>query len=297
MSEAASTCPKCGQPRPPAAVECPFCGVIYSRAHGRREASLPAPEPPPAGEPEMEPAPHWSPPPPPLAPGGLDDVYQGPSIEDVMAARPQPPPPGTARGGVAAPRPGESSAGPVVETETVFTRNLWPSIFVAGVLLLLVQAFVQASVLGAGQDREAADQALFLLAGIEAPDELSEARELTFVGHHFLMFGSQQPPPGSFPTLLVLYHREALANGSKASLAGLTREKLEALEIPWHKIANRSLILNDQPAVAEVLGIGEPGRSTMHLAAAAFEASDGRPSLLLLFGVPQEVERLLRGLQ
>lgn len=297
MAEAASTCPKCGQPRPPAAVECPFCGVIYARFRGRPEPEAPRSEAArPAAAPPTAVAQVPSPPPP---PGELDEVYQGPSIEEVIAARAQPSAPGGARhAGGPVRRPGDRAAEPVVETETVFTRNLGPSILIAAVLLLLLQALVQAKVLGGGGNRDEANQALFSLAGIDAPEELDKAVLMNLVGHRIVLFSERQPAVGSPPTLLLLYHRGWLAgSGSRAALAASARDKLDLIQLPWHRIGNRSLTLNRQPAIAEVLGLGSEENPSGWVVSSAFEASDGRPALLVLVGAPRAAESMLRAFQ
>ena len=48
------TCPRCGAPRPAAAVECPRCGVIYAKAHARAAALEPSGPAAPEGVPELE---------------------------------------------------------------------------------------------------------------------------------------------------------------------------------------------------------------------------------------------------
>lgn len=307
MTEAASTCPKCGQPRPRAAVECPFCGVVYARFHARAEPAEPPPEDLLPDE-ALEKAAEVPVPPPRPSSGGLDDVYQGPSIEEVMAAR-QPAGPGALRQPGVAPRSGtvaqsgrmlRSGERPEepVETETVFTRTLGPSIFIAAVVLLLLQAFVQSQVVGAGGDWQEANQILFSLAGIDAPEELADAAVFNWVGHRFVIFTEAKPSSGPFPTFLLLYRRGALAGGtSTGELAGVPRAKLELIEVPFHHFANRSLTLNRQPRVAEWLSLGDEKNPTGHFVSVAFEASDGEPALLVLAGPAQRVQQMLRSFQ
>jgi hypothetical protein len=301
---AAATCPKCGNPRAPGALDCPWCGIIYDRWKGAAAASAATAAPTtaaarPAPPPRLTPVPaaaRAAAGPPPVEVEGLyqgPDLYEGPGVyegpavaagaHDAIYRRPSMPPP----------------EGPVTYFETPFTRALPVWLLLAGLLFIGLQAFFASSMLGASGDLRQAQTHFRLISGLEPPAGLDDAATINFVGRRVIMLTPGERPAAEGQgegqvMAIVLHHGRLAGDASREELLGLVDRGLDVLGVPRFVVSEGEVSLRGRPATARTLGLGLEGRAGGRLFAVAFTAPDGRPALLVVAGPEVEVTDIAR---
>ncbi len=293
----ASTCPKCGKPRVPEALDCPWCGVIFARLRGAPAVSSGAAGAAGAAEAVPEPA------------GAVveqEGLYDGPDLFPSSGDLYAGPPPGTApaRGGAAGRLPAAGAvagAERVPHFETPFTRALPVSLIAAALLFCAMQALWASAILGGSADPERGMTAFRLISGLEPPAGLEQAATINFVGRRVIILSpsaeeaERADAEQRFELGAVVVHQGRLAgNASREDMLALVDRLLDLGKVPRFVISEREVEFAGKTGLARTLGLGVDGREAARVFALSFTAHDGRPALLVVAGPTVEVTAAVR---
>lgn len=313
MEQTADRCPKCGQPRWAEATECPYCGVVYARAYGRATGAQPVVQVPAAPAlagsalpelgalPALPELPDLPPIPEPDHAPPHEDVYQGPTLEEIMAAKAsqgasRPPAAGTPRVGVG----GGGASGTktvggframrgVEERETLVTRYLDLSLVIAVFSLILLNVVLNGQVFGSNTDVEKVSARFFALTSLDAPEDLAEAQDLAIAGHHVLMFS------GDSGDVVLAYQSPRGGEEDTDELLLLAEERFEALGSPSYGLSERPVEVSLSRYPARRVNLGTPDQPAGQLVSFVVPGNNGRPVLVVVVGRPAAVMRRLAG--
>jgi hypothetical protein len=307
-------CPKCGRPRQPGALDCPWCGLVYARWRPSPGAATAMPDTAPAAVAETE------------------TVYDGPEPEltstpDTLFDPTQyAPPPRSSAGGsrraTGSPAKSASRGGAATDEDhapfdTPFTRSMPLSLLVAGLLWLLAQTFFTQNVLNGVQSVDEAYRRFELLTGFEAPPGLQDGAVLTWTGRQIVVLDEapDDQPTKELELSVWAYHQGRLAgDATRDDLFGVIEALLDRMirsegataaaqkagvEAVWWRVSEREYTLRARPATLRILAVGAQRGSQraegVRIACLAFTAPDGRPAMLAVMGPPARVTRVLRG--
>lgn len=301
-------CPKCGNPRLPEALDCPYCGIVYGRYRGdgpaggsdERSAGGAA-----AGGGAVAPQ---------ASPGGpgrglyfgapgpgsgqvdppAPDAEHGSRVDAVHGDLYVPPPPDARRRSGRAGSPAAiAPAGAPQVRETLLTRDLFLSLLIAGVLFLGLQGYWSSVLFGASTSEMRAEGRFFQLTGLQPPDGLDDAVVFRLGGRHVVMMEQDDEPEDQLALGALVFHPGSAGNEVPAErlLDGVER-RLEALGIPFRSSPARPLRFGREDTLARTFRLGPGETEVGRVRAFAFQGPDGLQTLLVLWGSPRAVTRL-----
>jgi len=294
----ADVCPKCGQPRLAGSLDCPYCGIVYSRWRGAAGTSPPAGAAEAAGIAEAagtgeagESA---------AASSDPGQLYEGPLPGDLYAG--EDPAAGRAAAGDPAPgavaslytpQPQEPAGGRV--RDTFLGRNLGFSLLAVGVVYLLLQGVWISVMFGGSTNLDNARTQFRRLSGFEVPRECDDAAIFTFAGRRFVVLAESDEPEEQLAMTVLLFHPGGLGDEVPAEvLLARVRGRLEAVGLPFRQMRSRNVVVEGSPATAVTYALGPEGHERARVFVLAFRARDGKQALLVLAGPSTRVALVSR---
>jgi hypothetical protein len=299
------SCPKCGSPRHPEALDCPFCGIVYERFDPSRQAraphqatGVPAPSEGLGGPIALTGDSPWDDPAPGAGLPGEDDVYaadweeaqagQG-AASAVPSARPDAARPGT--------RPSEPSPAPLRRHEQILARLEDLHIPILGALILIhltIAGLFSTHMVSADQSIRRASASFRATTGKPLPQRFSNAAILGFVGRTLVVLSEPDGDVG------VLVYTEGALAGSRepgelhADAHRLLHQIASEAGMDWKVTRRVAGWLHGEKVAVEQL---EPNNEAVtgvvgYLAVA--RTDEGHPTCLLIAGAKDAAFELAR---
>ncbi|MFN7962298.1 MAG: hypothetical protein U0002_13600 [Thermoanaerobaculia bacterium] len=316
MAPDASTCPRCGKPRFAISEECPFCGIVFARYRQTSAQAAPVPPPaavapaapvwPPALPAQPEPTPNgleaelWpaADEPEPDDPPESEDLYQGPSLEELQAARAAPARP-VQRVATAPLKAPNEVAPPRLSAfgrlQLLVQENLGISLIAAALLFLVAQMWWYGSLVGEETDSTAVHQQFTDVTGLDPPEGLDHAVGFRFFGWKLLLLEnpeSEQQVTADNPfggvNRMVAVERSAAAESPalealRAQVNSTLRGQLERFGLPYGRISEGSRTVREG-ILADRYWLGPQEKALGRVSAMVFAGAQGRASALVWIG-------------
>jgi hypothetical protein len=288
-------CPKCGNPRHPGGVDCPYCGLVYSRwkppppglaarqtsagatvGDQAEESTFPAPvsytaDPPAAVTTSDFGGRAWKPP--------REEEEPPPPPPDTLW---EPPPPPVGRRGAkqpstSAPRSSRYSAEEVEEEifDTPLTRVLPLSLLVAGLFWLVAQTFLTQYVANGVENPREANRQFGLLTGFDPPEGQQGGTLITWAGWDIVLLEERPegaPQRQSLELSVWAFHQGSLAGTSSPEALLDKVERVIELQLAgerdhpdaraagatpmWWRVSERKERMHGERALVRTIAIG-----------------------------------------